>query len=72
MVKAEGAEKDADGYIEIEPQKIDWDKDGDPFSGFATVEATTQLVNPNGNPIGEPITPNTSSWEEVGCKWVKD
>ncbi len=56
LVKAEGAEKDADGYIQIEPQRIEWDRNGGDFSGTATVEVTTRLVGPSGKLLGNPVS----------------
>jgi hypothetical protein len=48
----EGATKDADGYIEIEPQTIGWDRDGGSFTGQASVTVTTSLIGPGGKKVG--------------------
>ena len=52
--KADGAQKDADGYIAIEPTYIQWDRGG--FAGTASVESSTELVNPSGNVMGDAVT----------------
>ncbi len=58
--KVEGASKDADGYIKIEPLEIPWDRDGGIFEGAASVTASISLVGPSGNVQGDVIvTPPT-------------
>jgi hypothetical protein len=53
--KVDGATKDADGYIAIEPLTIGWDRNGGTFSGVVSVVATTQLVGPSGKDQGEAV-----------------
>jgi hypothetical protein len=60
VVKEEGAEKDPEGYIAIEPTLIEWDRDGGIFEGAASVTASISLVGPSGNVQGDVIvTPPT-------------
>ena len=65
--KVEGASKDADGFIAIEPTTIAWDRQG--FTGDAGVTTSLQLIGPSGKPIGEPVI----DWRtiELGslCAW---
>jgi hypothetical protein len=51
--KVEGAEKDADGYIAIEPTTIAWDPKG--FTDNAKVTASVSLVGPSGTVQGDPV-----------------
>jgi hypothetical protein len=51
--KVDGAEKDSDGYVKIEPSEIKWDS-GD-FEGPATVTSSTSLVSPSGNEQGDAV-----------------
>ena len=64
--KVEGASKDADGYVAIEPTKIAWDRQG--FTGDAGVTTSLQLIGPSGKPMGEPVI----DWRTVDinlCAW---
>lgn len=51
--KVAGADNDADGYIEIEPTKIAWDREG--FEGVAKTEASITLLSPSGNVMGDAV-----------------
>lgn len=48
------AEKDADGYIRIQPTYIKWDREG--FEGIAKTEASINLLNPAGSVMGDAVT----------------
>ena len=52
--KVEGATKDADGFVKIEPTTIKWDSEG--FEGVAKTEASINLIGPSGKPIGDAVT----------------
>jgi hypothetical protein len=54
IVKAAGAEKDADNFIAIEPLTIDW-PEGKNFEGVASVTSSVSLVGPSGNVQGDPV-----------------
>lgn len=54
ITKVEGASKDQDGYIAIEPMRISWDRGG--FVGDAGVTTSIQLVGPSGNEMGDPVS----------------
>ena len=53
ITKAEGATKDADNFIAIEPITVLWDSQG--FTGYADVATRVSLVGPNGNIQGAPV-----------------
>jgi hypothetical protein len=53
--KVEGASKDADGYVKIEPTYIQWDRDGGIFGGAASVQASASIVGPSGNDLGDVV-----------------
>jgi len=64
--KVEGASKDADGYIKIEPLEIPWDRDGGIFEGAASVQASASIVGPSGNVQGDVIVTPTTMVEVEG------
>ena len=49
--KVDGAVKDADNFIAIEPLRIDW-IEGKDFEGIAFVTFSVSLVGPSGNSVG--------------------
>ena len=53
ITKVEGAVKDQDGFIAIEPIKVLWDSQG--FTDYADVATRVSLVGPNGKVIGDAI-----------------
>lgn len=51
IIKMAGATKDQDGYIQIEPQSIPWDREG--YVGPVTTGVSTQMIAPSGSSVGE-------------------
>ena len=51
----DGAVKDADNFIAIEPLGIDWATMPDNFEGPVTVIAEVYLKGPSGKVIGHPV-----------------
>lgn len=66
IAKAEGAKKDSEGYINIEQLIIPWDRVGGTFEGVATVVATTAIIGPSGNTVGD-VTLTKTIMEITGC-----
>jgi hypothetical protein len=53
--KVEGADKDTDHYVKIEPLELSWDRNGDIFEGVVSVTASASLVGPSGNVQGDAV-----------------
>lgn len=49
--KPEDAVKDDEGFAQIEPQDVKWDRDGGTYEGTALVSATLKLLNRGGRPV---------------------
>ena len=56
--KVDGAVKDADNFIAIEPLRIDW-IEGESFDGVAFVTYSVSLYGPNGKVMGDPVSTTT-------------
>jgi hypothetical protein len=54
----EGAEKDEEGFIAIEPLEIEW-ADGSSFTGSVEVTGTASLLNPSGSTIDQNVFTKT-------------
>ena len=59
LITREGSMPDADGFVQVEPQLIAWDRLGGTFTGPALVTVSGELRNPAGRGIalvsGSPI-----------------
>ncbi|MFH2008015.1 MAG: hypothetical protein ABI333_15640 [bacterium] len=55
ILKVEGAVKDADNFIAIEPLRIDW-AEGKTFVGVADVSSTVFVTGPSGKVMGSEVT----------------
>lgn len=58
--KVDGAVKDADNFIAIEPLRIDWEQMPVGFEGSVTVIAEVSLLGPSGKVIGHPVFTTTN------------
>jgi len=63
LKKVDGATKDSDNMIAIEPTVIPWDRNGGTFSGTASVTASSQIINPSGGTVGNSATSLTETVE---------
>jgi len=61
LQKLEGATKDSDGFIALEPTRVGWDRNGGTFTGSASVSATTELKSPSGGTVGGSTGESTST-----------
>jgi hypothetical protein len=68
--KAEGATKDSDNMITIDPSFIPWDRNGGKFEGLLDVTATIELIN-SGND-GDGIGNLESSNNVQGIELLRD